>query len=120
MDKRLNSYGFSGPVVEAVAPIVDAVLRHGPSEARRKLAEATIDWCRRIESETLEPKEADEYFTLLDLYLGEHGGEAQLGEDVQQLVVEGMTLHHIGESAGTDLSTLRSLASRILESTSTS
>lgn len=117
MAKRLNNYGFSRTVVEAVTPIVDALMNHGASEARRKLAESTAEWCMGIESEALQPKEVDEYFTLLDLYLGEHGGEAQLGEDAQQLLVEGMTLHHIGESAGTDLPTLRTLASRILQST---
>ena len=117
MRKELNSYGFASAVVDAVAPVVDALVDDGPSAARTVLAKATAEWCIGIESESLQPREVDEYFTLLDLYLGEHGGEAQLGEDVHQLLVEGMTLHHLGDSAGTDLPTLRELASRILRAT---
>jgi hypothetical protein len=114
MTTELDRYGFSRTVVNAVAPVVEALKTQGISAARRALAASTIQWCEGIESMTLEPREADQYFTLLDLYLGEHGGEAQLGDDPQQLLVEGMTLHHLGESVGTDLSTLRRLAAKIL------
>ena len=114
MASKLARYGFPRSVVDAVAPVVAAIEEQGIPAAKQILADSAIEWCRRIESESLPPRVVDEYFTLLDLYLGEHGGETQLGEEAHQLLVEGMTLHHYGESSGTDLQTLQRLARKIL------
>jgi hypothetical protein len=112
---KLESYNFPRSTVDSVAPIVSTLKAEGVVAARRVFADSIFNWCERIELNEATPEEIDKCFTLLDLYLGEQGGEAQLGDDAEKLLVEGMTLHHLGDDSGTSLEALRRLAEDLLQ-----
>ena len=113
--RSLGRYGYSKNVTLLATAIAEALEQSGPRAAERALAELALRLCSQVESGETSPKEADEVFTLLDLYL-EDGRPNPLAPDAQELMMEGMSLHHLGEPAGADLSVIRELAHRLLGS----
>jgi hypothetical protein len=110
---RLARYGQSDQATEAVAPILAALERGGATVARPVIRREIAGWCDLLERGQLTPSEADERFTLLYLHLAaDHGVEDQLGPELRQVLLEGMTLHHLGGDWGGDLETIRGLLSR--------
>ena len=67
-----------------------------------------------IENGRLRADAADEAFTLLVVYLGDHPELPALSEDAQELLFEGQHLHHWREAVGADPSIMRQLADRIV------
>ena len=113
MKPSIDGYGFPASVVERARPVAEAFERSSAAVAGRALADLTEALCDEIEGGRLAAKDADKVFTVLDLYLGERFRNEALQSEVIELLTEGMTLHHLGEDVGTDLATLRRLASAL-------
>jgi hypothetical protein len=110
MNKRLRSYGFSQDVVKIVSPISEAIEQNRIEDAEERLFDLCIDVCDRIEKGILSPKEADKYFTLIDLYITDHHSTVRLKKEAEEIVFEGMLLHDYGKEYGASLDRMKFLA----------
>ena len=115
LTERLRRFGFSRETNETVRPIIQAVEDGQVEIGIRMIAELALDVCDKVEKGFLSPKEGDQFFLLIDLYIDESCGEIELGENCKNLILEGNILHDYGTEFGPDLTTMRTLARRILQ-----
>ena len=113
MKRRLKTYGFSEHAMEIVTPIIEAIEQNYIVEAEQILGKLCLDVCDRIEKATLSPKDADDYFTLIDLYITDNCKDLELKEEMQNIIFEGMLLHDYGKDYGANLDTIRLLAKKL-------
>lgn len=107
---HIEAYGFPQEVVEKVRPIVDH-----PDTFRSTVTELTTQLCQEVKSGLLSSEKADLYFRLLYLYLSDQDTGVDLDEEVENLIVEGMHLHDLGQPFGADIERLIKLAQQILD-----
>ena len=110
---RLEDYNFSAETKKRIEPIAVSLRAGRLSKVREEIAKLALEVCEGIKNKTLTPKRADDYFTLLDLYLDDNYPDLELGEVLGDLLFEGMSLHDLGESYGADLDVMRELAHKI-------
>ena len=115
MKKPLERYGFSEATVRVVKPIIEAFEHNKVFEAEKITSELALQVCSKIESGALSPKEANDYFLLLDLYKTDHFPELKLREEVEGILFEGMILHDYGKEYGANLTTIKDLANQVLK-----
>lgn len=114
MSVRLHGYGFPRSVEEVVQPILDIFDPEAIGAFARKLAQLALEVIAQIESGELPPQQGDQYFTLIDLYITDHFRDLKLGQDLRDLIFEGMILHDYGKEYGANLPTMKSLAQKLL------
>ena len=110
----LDKYGFSDQTVKTVKPIIEAIEQDNISVAEQKLANLALQVCDKVENGLLTPKEGDDYFTLIDLYLDDNYPNLKFKKEMADILFEGMILHDYGKDFGADLNTIRILANKIL------
>ena len=110
----LEKYGFSRQAMKAVQPIIKTIDERHIFQAEQLLSELTLEVCDRVEEGTLTPQEGDDYFTLIDLYIGSHFSHLKFKRETHSILFEGMILHDYGKDFGADLDTMRRLAESIL------
>lgn len=118
MPKRsLHSYGFASEVASTVAPIVKALDEHSLVLAEKLIATLALEVCQKIEKEQLTPKQGDDYFTLLNLYLGDNcqWTEKRFSKEITDILFEGQLLHDYGTEYGADLQLIRRAADAVLQ-----
>lgn len=114
MKRRLEKYGFSKQVVDTIRPIIESFEQNETVSAEEGIAELALDVCSKVEKGLISQREADTYFTLIDLYVGDYHPKLKLGAEVRDLIFEGMILHDYGKDYGADLNVMRTLANKIL------
>lgn len=112
--RKIDNYEFSDKVVAVIKPISSAIDQHYISSAEKMLAELTLQVCQQVEKGLLNPKEVDDYFTLLDLYLGDNHPEAQLCKEVRTIIQQGNLFHDFGTEYGPHMASLRNAAKAVL------
>ncbi len=115
MDKSLTSYGFSAQTIAKVKPIVDNLTLKNLSNAELVICRLALDVCSQLEEGTLTPKQADDFFSLLDLYVEDNFPDMQFSKDVRRIIFEGLILHDYGSESGANLNVMKSLASKRLD-----
>ena len=110
MKRQLKTYGFSKRAMLIVSPVIEAIEQNHIMEAEQMLSKLSLDVCEKIEKGILSPKEADDYFSLIDLYVTDNFPLLELNENSKEILLEGMILHDIGKEYGADLNRLRALA----------
>jgi len=108
--RRLKTYGFSKKAEFVVTPIVEAIEQNHIREAEQRLSKLCLDVCDQIEKGILSPKEADDYFTLIDLYVTDNFPYLEIKKEIKDILLEGMLLHDYGKEYGADLNKMRILA----------
>jgi len=111
--KGLEEYNFSAETKKRIELIAVSLRAGRLSEAKRGIARLALEVCEGIKNKTLTPKQADDYFTLLDLYLDDNYPDLELGEVLGDLLFEGMSLHDLGKSYGANLDMMRELAHKM-------
>ena len=114
MRKSLKTYGFSEQIVNAVKLIIEKIERNQINEAEQEIARLSLEICERIKNKNFSPKEADSYFTLIDLYLTDNYKDLKLDKRIEDIIFEGMLLHDYGKDYGANLETIIMLAKGIL------
>jgi hypothetical protein len=113
--KRLEEYNFSDGTKKRIEPIAELLRTAKLFEAKREIAKLALKVYEGIKNGALTPRQADDYFSLLDLYLDDNYPDLDLGEVVGDLLFEGISLHDLGESYSADLEIIRELAQEIIE-----
>jgi hypothetical protein len=113
MKKKLGTYGFSKRAMLIVSPVIEAIEQNRIMEAEQMLSKLSLDVCDQVEKGILSPKEADDYFSLIDLYITDNFPSLELTENSKEMLLEGMLFHDYGEEYGADLSKLRILARKL-------
>jgi len=114
MSVRLHGYGFPRSVEEVAKPILDTLDPAATGAFAKRLAQFALEVVSQIEGGRLLPKEGDQYFTLIDLYITDHFRDLDLGQDLKDLIFEGTILHDYGKEYGANLAAMKSLALKIL------
>ena len=99
-------------VEETMASLVGMLEQGEFDEAGREIAHVSLDICSKIESQTMDPRDADVYFTYL-LHIMDLS-TAPLQKEVKALILEGNVLRYQGTRFGADLNRMRRLANEIL------
>jgi hypothetical protein len=87
------------PHVKALIGVVDTLLREGlRADAERSIAAYTLWVLDALNAGDLTPNEADEAFTMLDVYLTDNH-VPYFSEPIQEIIFEGEILHHYNEPA---------------------
>ncbi|MDD5681366.1 MAG: hypothetical protein PHI59_09035 [Candidatus Omnitrophica bacterium] len=94
--------------------IADLVKASKIKFAEKKIALLALDMLSKIGDNTVSPKEANAYFTLLDIYLEDNFSKLKLHGEAQDLILEGMMLHDLGKYYGADVELMKSLAKKII------
>lgn len=115
MKTRLESYGFSKTVVITVEPIIEAIGRNDIKKAEQLLSKLCMDVCDKVEKDCLSPRDGDNYFTLIDLYITDNWPDLKLRKEVEDIFTEGMLLHDYGNEYGANLNNIRKLALMLQE-----
>jgi hypothetical protein len=113
MKRQLKTYGFSKRAMLIVSPVIEAIEQNHIMEAEQMLSKLSLDVCEKIEKGILSPKEADDYFSLIDLYVTDNFPTLELSKSSKEILLEGMLLHDYGEDYGADLVKLRTLARKL-------
>ena len=101
-------------VADLIGPICLLLEKGATSSAEVAIAGMALWILDSIENGRIRPEAADEAFTLLVVYLGDHPQLPALSEDAQELMLEGQHLHHWREPVGADPALMRQLADRIV------
>ena len=115
MKKRLEQYGFSQKVVATVNPIIESIVKDNMRAIEERICLLALDVCDQIEKKALAYKEADDYFTLIDLCMTDNYPNFKLRQEVKDILFEGMILHDYGKDYGANLHTIRIFARLVLE-----
>src|SRR5437773_540605 len=107
MKTSLGKYGFSQSVMKVVAPVVEGIDHQNSAALERKIAELSLNVINQIETASITPSVADQYFTLIDLYLTDNYRNLALTQEMKDLIFQGMILHDYGKEYGANLSTMR-------------
>ena len=114
MKTKLESYKFPKEVIDIVKPIINILDNNNKSILENEIAKLSLDVCDKIEKKDLSPKQADSYFTLIDLYITDNYPNLKLEQEVKDILFEGMILHDYGKDYGANLETLKSLSKKVL------
>jgi len=101
-------------IADLIGPICKLLEKGAVGAAEGAIAGMALWLLDCIEDGRVRPEAADEAFTLLVVYLGDHPHLPALGEDAQELLFEGQHLHHWREAIGPDPAVMRQLAERTL------
>lgn len=66
---KLEHYKFSDRVKNHLAVTVELIAKKRYRDAEKSFAKKTLELLDRVENNSIEPKEADQVFTLLDIYV---------------------------------------------------
>src|SRR5438552_6625259 len=97
---------------DVLAPFEAALSRGLVREAEVFLAGLALRFLERVEAGTLDPAEANELFTDLDVLFSDTAGE-HLSVAAADLLMEGEHFHHWGDEWATDPAKVRQLADAI-------
>lgn len=107
------------PATGSIRHVAEAVLARYPSasaaETETAIAVLALWALDAIEAGRLSPRDADQVFTLLEVETSEAPGGPELSDTVDQLMIEGMSLHDWGTAFAGDIGRMRSLALAILQ-----
>lgn len=115
MKKTLEEYGYDSDVIKKVKGIANKISDNKQFEAEKEIAKLAIDICDLIEKKGIQLKKADDYFTVINIYVGDNLPKFKFNKDISDLIFEGMLLHDYGTKHGADLSLMRRLANKKLE-----
>lgn len=103
MDKfSLDSYKFDNEIQVMVSPLVDFMNKGDVDSAQKFIANLAIEVVEEIKAKSITPKQGDEVFTLIDIYIGDNYCDIQLDALIKELVDECMILHDLGTEFGAD------------------
>ena len=111
--KKLSDYGYSSETVKAVKPVIEKVNLKNNLEFAKAFGSFTFMICEQVEKRKLSPRQADDCFTLIDLYISDNHSDFVLGEKIEKILFEGMILHDLGKEYGSKIETIKELASNL-------
>ena len=109
MNEKLLPYKFPEEAMHQVEPLVELAERGDQEKFERKFGTLALTWINQIEKNQLSAAQVDQFFTLLDLYLGDHC-RFSLTQKAEDLIFEGMILHDLGKPFGADIALMKQLA----------
>ena len=112
---KLAEYPFPQTVLARVSPFVAMVEAGKIDQARATLGQIALKICEALRSNSITPKEADQVFTLLDVYLSDNYPDLDQGSAADELIFEGQFLHHYGDEHGSDLEMMEQLARQLID-----
>ena len=114
--KGIEQYHPS-PQIKGFLKDIERVLSQGDThEVEQTIACVALTICDNVIAGSLDRGIADEFFTLLDVYVTDNHPGTQFSEAISDLVMEGMLFHHYGEEYGPDCSKkMKLIAQEILE-----
>ncbi|MCS6860042.1 MAG: hypothetical protein NZT92_06965 [Abditibacteriales bacterium] len=83
-------------------------------EAERYVARMVLELSEGVASGTVIPLAADAYVSRLWIRIGEQFPHVKLDENVEQLMIEGMSFHDYGTKFGPDFGLIRAYAKQVL------
>jgi len=113
VEQKFSRYKFPEDVVERLTPLVHLVDKREQRNFERCLGELTLRWLHEIKQGRMTASQVDQFFTLLDLYLGDQGNFF-LSQEAEDLMVEGMILHDLGKPFGADIALMEQLAQDLI------
>lgn len=114
MSMGLKRYTFPEGTDERIRHIIALLNKGKLREVERETAKFALDVIDQILKGKILPEEADNCFTLLDLYIEDNFSEVEFSDEFIDLVFEGMLLHDLNDRHGTDISLMKKLAEKIL------
>lgn len=111
----MRDYGVPKEAVKAVEHILKLFDVGQIDSAEAAVAKLALDVCDRVEQGTLGIREADSYFTLIDLHVSDHHPGVVLSQTLRDILFEGMILHDYGKDFGANLQVMRQRSKEILE-----
>lgn len=114
MSIELERYTFPERTNEKIRHIIALLDKGKFREVEKETAKFALDVIDQILNGKILPEEADNCFTLLDLYIEDNFSEIEFSDEFVDLVFEGMLLHDFNRRHGTDISLMKELAEKIL------
>jgi len=109
----LSNYGYSKETVKLVEPVIAKIDSKNKSELLKVFRDFTLAVCNKVEQRKLSPKQADDTFTLIDLYISDNHPDFVLDNQVKKILFEGMILHDSGKEFGSKVETIKELANQL-------
>jgi L-lactate utilization protein LutC len=114
IEKKLMKYKFPKNIVERIKSVIELLSTNQLQKFEMEIAKLALEMCEKVERKNISPKQADDHFTLLDLYLDDNYCDIELDEKVKDILFEGMVFHDIGKDYGANINTIRRLSEEIL------
>lgn len=115
MKNKLKGYGFKEEIVERVYEIVEPLRNKGKNKFEENVARFTIDSVNNIERGIGNLHVIDNCFTLLFLFLSDNLSGFKLDKKIEDIILEGMSIHDYGKEYGPSLTLMRDIADNILK-----
>lgn len=116
VQELIDRFGYPATVNEIAKPLMQCLLDEGQVEFERALCQLAERLIERVESKTMSSEEADQVFTLLDVFCSEREPGLTLSEYIEELLLEGQHFHHFGDIHGPNVGLMRELIRRGLGS----
>ncbi len=110
----LTDYPFPETVIAQVAPLAALVEAGDIDQARRALGRLALKIFKALRSNSIAPREADQVFTLIDVFLSDNFSTVNMGDTADELIFEGQLMHHYGDASGPDMKLMERLAGELI------
>jgi hypothetical protein len=111
----LEKWDYPKNIIKTLKPITELIRNKFLLLAEKEIALLVLNILDKIENNKISPKDGDDYFTLLYLYVSDNFPKLKFSEDITNLIFEGMILHDLGQSYGANIDLMKTLAKKIIE-----
>lgn len=116
LQDRLQRWGYSQEVNERIRPILEIAEQGRLIDFEISFCKFALQIIEDVEAGNRTPNEANNLFLLVDLYITEKEIEDNISDEIQELVMEGLHFHHLGDDWKPDVVRMRSLIEKHLNS----
>ena len=110
---RLKRWGYARDVNLRAEPILGLLEGGNVAGFEKALATLAAEVLEDLSMKKTSPKQADDLFMIVDLYITETELREKLSVEARELLFEGLLFHHYGDRHGPDIQRMKQLIQKI-------